>query len=120
MTVTSPILPLYSNLLSAPVNCRRPSAITSAGMFRILAAAIGECATNTVKHAGGVSLSAEIRESDTVVTYRLKTDGEAPRGPVREAGGLRSLRTLVESAGGAMRIEAAPGFLLTIQLPKGM
>lgn len=95
--------------------------IPSADPFRkVLAAAIGECATNTVKHAGGVSLSAEIRESDTVVTYRLKTDGEAPRGPVREAGGLRSLRTLVESAGGAMRIEAATGFLLTIQLPKGM
>ena len=82
----------------------------------ILAAAVSECATNTVKHADGDQLSVVIRMEDRDVTFILRSSGTAPEGEIRESGGLLSLRTLVEREGGAMKIESVPEFCLTILL----
>ena len=83
----------------------------------LLASAIGECASNTVKHADGDRLTVEIRSEETGVTFTLRSGGAAPRGPIRESGGLRNLRLLVEQQGGTMQTEASPSFTLTIRLP---
>ena len=84
----------------------------------LLAAAIGECASNTVKHANGDQLTVEIQHTDTEITYILYSNGDEPKEPIRESGGLLSLRSLVEKEGGTMRIEATSCFALTIRLPK--
>ena len=98
-------------LISGPVPADEP--------YRsLLAAAIGECASNTVKHAGGDRLTAEVQSTDAETVYILRGNGKAPNGPIRESGGLLSLRSLVEQEGGTMRAEAAPSFTLTIHIPK--
>ena len=84
---------------------------------RILAAAIRECATNAVKHAEGDRLTVDTRISGAGYTFTLCTNGKPPAAPIREAGGLLSLRTLVENRHGVMRVDADPGFCLTIRLP---
>ncbi len=46
----------------------------------------------------------------------LTNDGEPPKEPVRETGGLASLRRRVEAAGGTLSIESAPRFRMTVEL----
>ena len=84
----------------------------------ILAAAITECATNTVKHADGDVLSVGIRDIGDRLLYTFRGNGLPPKKEITESGGLLSLRALVEMAGGAMRIESTPQVELTITLPK--
>ena len=84
-----------------------------------LAAAIRECATNTVKHAEGDCLAVDIRGNGPLVTCTLKNNGKQPEETIRESGGLLTLRTLVEKAGGSMQIESVPEFCLTITLKDG-
>ena len=83
----------------------------------VLAAAIRECATNTVKHAEGDALTVRVEREEGWYRYTLESNGAPPSEPVRELGGLHSLRQLVESKGGDMRIESAPAFRLDLALP---
>ena len=93
--------------------------IPSDDPFRmILAAAVSECASNTVKHANGNKLSVNIQSSETEIIYILQSNGKAPEMPIRETGGLNSLRTLVEKESGKMQTKVSPVFTLTIHLPK--
>ncbi len=85
---------------------------------RILAAAVGECATNTVKHADGDRVSAELSAADDGLVYTLRSGSGPVEGEIRESGGLQTLRALVERNGGTMRTEGFPCFTLTIRLPK--
>ena len=84
----------------------------------VLASAVSECASNTVKHADGDRLSVDIRNTDTDITYVLKSNGDAPAEPIRESGGLLSLRSLVEKERGTMQIVISPEYALIIRLPK--
>ena len=83
---------------------------------KIFAAAIRECAANAVKHAEGDRLTADAQRSSGY-TFTLCSNGQPPSAPIREAGGLLSLRTLVENHHGVMHIDLSPGFRLTIRLP---
>ena len=83
----------------------------------LLAAAIQECAANTVKHAGGTAMSVQIRAEKDGTRFSLQNNGRPPKETVREAGGLLSLRALTESKGGYMSIVSAPAFRLDIFLP---
>ena len=87
--------------------------------IKLAAAAIDECASNTVKHANGDQLTVEIRRTEAGITYLLRSNGDAPKEAVRESGGLLSLRQLVEKEGGTMRTEGSPSFTLTNLLPGG-
>jgi hypothetical protein len=62
--------------------------------------------------------SVQIHPEETGIHFSLQNNGRPPAGPVREAGGLLSLRTLTESKGGRMEIESEPSFCLHIFLPK--
>ena len=83
----------------------------------LLASAIQECAANAVKHAGGSALSVWIAKEAGGTRFALENDGAPPAGPIRETGGLASLRALMESKGGRMEVQSAPAFRLTITLP---
>ncbi|MBQ6513377.1 MAG: hypothetical protein IJI09_01520, partial [Clostridia bacterium] len=76
------------------------------------------CAANAVKHADGDRLTADTRHSDTGYSFTVRSNGIPPAAPIRETGGLHSLRTLVENRRGAMRIDVSPEFRLTIVLPQ--
>lgn len=81
--------------------------------------AVHECLTNTVKHAGGDRLYLTLRNKGNVLIAELTNSGAKPRGPIQETGGLLDLRRAVEKAGGKMTTEAAPRFLLRVELPGG-
>ena len=82
----------------------------------ILAAAISECAANTVKHAGGDQLDVDIRGTGGEMIFILRSNGIKPAAEIRESGGLLSLRTLVEKENGTMRTAIDPCFQLMIYL----
>lgn len=84
----------------------------------ILAAAITECATNTVKHADGDALSVGTRDTGDRLLYTFRNNGLPPKKEISASGGLLSLRSLVERHGGSMRIDSTPQMELTITLPK--
>ena len=52
------------------------------------------------------------------IPFFFANDGTPPAGPVRESGGLLSLRALTESRGGRMDVESVPSFRLVISLPR--
>ena len=82
----------------------------------VLAVAIHECITNTVKHANGHNLYINSLRGDGGWTVEFTNDGAPPAGPVAETGGLGNLRALCERTGCGMRIESAPRFRLVLKL----
>ncbi len=84
----------------------------------LLAAAIRECATNTRKHADGDLLLVDTAETDEGFELKLSGNGRVEAGPVKETGGLKSLRTLAENTGGSMEALADKEFTLRIFVPK--
>ena len=96
----------------------------------ILASAINECATNTQKHADGDTLTVTTEEKGDMVIFILTGNGQPPEkdtvgsgsvheNTIRETGGLASLRTLVENAGGTMEIKAEEDFTVIIKMKNG-
>ena len=84
----------------------------------IVAAAIHECFTNTLRHAHGDTLRLAVTEQDNQIILRFTNNGRQPKDPIRETGGLASLRALTERAGGALTIAVHPRFTVTLTLPK--
>ena len=96
----------------------------------ILASAINECATNIQKHADGDSLTVTTEEKEDTIIFVLTGNGQPPEkdtvgsgsvheNTIRETGGLASLRTLVENAGGTMEIKAEEDFTVIIKMKNG-
>ena len=73
-----------------------------------------ETLTNAVRHAGAKQLWIDVENTDTVYVIRYTNDGSVPLGPVTEGGGLSTARRKIEAAGGQMKIEVSPRFMLTM------
>jgi hypothetical protein len=101
--------------VSVHVRGALPAAGTRAA--RLMESALRECLTNTVRHAEGTELYADICEG-ALWTMTLTNNGRIPGGPIVEGSGLNSLRANIEHAGGTMRAAHAPRFALTITVPK--
>ena len=86
---------------------------------RLIAAAARECVTNCIRHAGGKTVWVVITERSGLTTAIFTNDGRPPEGPIKEGGGLSSLRRSVENAGGEMSVFEAPRFTLVLNLPEG-
>ena len=84
----------------------------------IVATALHECFTNTLRHAHGRTLRCRLEESPGQLRASFTNDGVQPEGPVREQGGLRTLRSLTEGAGGRMTVSVDPEYVITLELPK--
>ena len=83
---------------------------------KLIAIAIHECLTNTVKHADGTRLDVDITNVEGTVTAVFTNDGKKPEGEISEKGGLKSLRTAVEKVRGEMELSSDPQFTLTIRV----
>ena len=83
----------------------------------LLAQAVQECAANAVKHAEGDRLVLRSEENEKEWSIRITNNGRPPKGPIRESGGLLSLRRDMEEAGDAMTVESSPFFALVLRLP---
>ncbi len=63
-------------------------------------AAIREALTNTVKHTKGTKVMCRITEAGAKMCIEIENDGESPKKPIIEGGGLGNLRRMVQGAGG--------------------
>ena len=97
--------------MQVTVNGRIPARI----QLRKLIASMGaENLTNAVRHANAKQLWIDIEESETEYIIRYTNDGTVPSGTIREGGGLSNARRKVQAAGGRMKIDAAPRFMMTL------
>ncbi len=84
----------------------------------LLAQAIRECAANAAKHAGGDRLLLEIEAVQGGWEVCLRNNGRQPESEIREAGGLLSLRRMIDAAGGRMAVQSSPEYCLSLFLPE--
>lgn len=82
----------------------------------ILDKALRECITNTLRHANGNEVYAEITNQNDFTKIKITNNGNPPKGKITEGGGLTSLRKKIEKIGGQMEIEISPQFALIIIL----
>lgn len=85
---------------------------------KIFADAVFECVVNTARHADGTELYVKAVESKTDYSITLTNNGKRPTEEIKEGGGLSSLRTMTENAGGKMTTLSAPQFAVIITIPK--
>ena len=84
----------------------------------ILATAIHECFTNTLRHAHGNELYMNIEDDGDRLRVVLTNNGNKPAGEIEERGGLALLRDLTEREGGRMTILKNPSYAVVLELPK--
>ena len=85
---------------------------------QVFLTALREVLSNTVKHAGGHVLYILIETDDNETTIKFTNDGKPPVSPIKETGGLKNLRSIVENAGGSMTIDSIPRFVMYIRFTK--
>lgn len=77
----------------------------------VLFSAVRESVTNCVTHSKGNAVTVKMLENG----FDITDNGEPPKSPVKEGGGLASLRKRAESAGAKMQIKHSPVFRLSIR-----
>ena len=87
-------------------------------IYDLVVRAIRECLTNCVRHAHGTAVFVRIAGIPQGYTVTITNDGQRPQGPIREGGGLATLRRSIESAGGEMALSYYPEFLLRFTLTR--
>lgn len=85
-------------------------------IYDLVVRAVRECLTNCVRHAHGTAVFVRITGIPGGYTVDVTNDGEKPRGPIREGGGLSALRQSIENAGGEMVLSHYPEFRLHFTL----
>ena len=83
----------------------------------LLAAALRECITNALRHAGADRVFVRVTREEGFLWAEFTNDGKPPEAPVREGGGLTSLREKAALAGASMNVQSLPAFALTIDIP---
>ncbi len=85
----------------------------------LTAAAVAECVTNCVRHAGGNEVYVRIAARNSAVyDITITNNGKKPEGPISEGSGLSGLRRRIEAADGEMHTAFSPRFALLITLPE--
>ena len=85
---------------------------------RVLIAAMRECATNTVRHAGGSEMTVQLTRTQKADIAVITNNGKPPEGEIVEGGGLSGLRRSVENRHGTMTVRGESAFRLSIVLPR--
>ena len=88
----------------------------SVHLQHLLISGARECLTNAARHAGADCLSIRIVYGPGVVEFYYTNNGTQPTGPVKEGGGLSSLRKLVERENGQLLITTTPQFIVCISV----
>ena len=91
------------------INGKMPSAYLEKSIIK---EAILEALNNGVKHAGCKNLYCDIYDNKIFIY----NDGNKPSLPVKEKGGLKNIRKLIENNGGTFKIDTSDGFKIIINL----
>lgn len=86
----------------------------------VLIAAVRECMTNAVRHAGASRLYVKLTCDNCAASAVITNDGAAPRKTISEGGGLSSLRARIGQKGGTMEVRSIPEFELRVTVPLRM
>lgn len=87
-------------------------------IYELVVRAIRVCVSNCIRHAHGTAVYVRIRGTASGYSVRILNDGQKPRGKIVEGGGLSTLRSLIESAGGEMHLSSVPEFTLRLELSR--
>ena len=87
-------------------------------LIPVVDAAISVHIGNTLKHADGTEATVAVKKTADGVEISFTNNGRQPEGEIVEKGGLKNLRSQVESAGGRMEIISQPAFEMKIMLPE--
>ncbi|MBQ7596460.1 MAG: hypothetical protein IJU45_07340 [Clostridia bacterium] len=79
--------------------------------LRLLMAAVSECMTNAIRHAGAKTLYVQSDKSGFVIS----NDGNPPEKEITEGGGLSNLRRRANKADSELIIRSKPEFSLTVK-----
>lgn len=82
---------------------------------RLVATAMHECMTNTIRHAKGDRLYIHVTEKAGGCVVEFRNNGDPPDGELSESGGLGSLRRLADECGAGMTVESTPEFVLRLE-----
>ena len=91
------------------INGKMPSAYLEKSIIK---EAILEALNNGVKHAGCKNLYCDIYDNKVFIY----NDGNKPSLSVKEKGGLKNIRKLIENNGGTFKIDTSDGFKMIINL----
>ena len=83
----------------------------------VLTAAVRECMTNAVRHAGARELYVHLTCDDNTAVAVITNDGAPPEAEITMGGGLSSLNIRIRKYGGSMSIKTRPGFEMTVTVP---
>lgn len=97
------------------VNGKQPS---HKNARRILSLLLLESLTNTVRHAHGDCIYADIVEQAGSYCIKVSNNGIQPTKPIQEKGGLLNLRKMIELHHGSMEIKQKPNFTIHVHLMK--
>ena len=83
----------------------------------LLCVGIQECMTNAIQHAGSDEMYVNIErtEEEYIITY--SNNGDSPKHPINEGGGLSILRQAASKLGAEMNYVIAEQFTLVIKVP---
>lgn len=86
-------------------------------LLHILISGCRECITNSA-HADASKLTINIQDEEDCKTFTFTDDAAPPEYPIREGGGLSSLRQIVEREGVKMEIASSGKYFLRLTIPK--
>ena len=78
-----------------------------------------EALTNAVRHGSATTLYIDVVKQKNSFKIVFKNDGIQPTLPIKEGGGLGSLRKKVQKINGEMSISTQPEFSITLTVYKG-
>jgi len=90
---------------------------SESGLIPVVDAAISVHIGNTLKHADGTEATVAVKKKAEGYVISFTNNGRQPEEEIKEKGGLKNLRSQVESVGGKMEIISAPEFEMRITLP---
>ena len=82
--------------------------------------ALRECITNAIHHAEASIIDVDMNHRGGIVTGVYTNNGKIPEREIVEGGGLTSLRSRIEGAGGTLTVRSLPVFTLTVTLPENI
>ena len=82
----------------------------------LVCSAVYESITNCVKHAKGNTVHIRTQRKDGLIKVYISNNGEAPKTPLTEGGGLSSLRKKAEKTDARMSYDYEPGFVLKLEM----
>ena len=82
-----------------------------------LISGIRVCATNAVRHANANLMEVNVLHENGYIKMTVTNNGVPPKEPIKEGGGLASLRKKIEKIGGVLEIESEPLFKMVVIIP---